>query len=915
VSESDPFAETLGAGAPHGAELAEGTLIGGRYRVVSLLGAGGMGQVYRATDLELDQQVALKVLHAPSPRAVQRFRREVKLAQRVTHPNVVRLYDLGVAPGFLYLTMELLEGGPLRARLAAGPISIGEACEIARQVALGLGAAHEAGVIHRDLKPENILVDGKRVVVVDFGVAGEHAVEASAIVGTTAYMAPEQANGEAATPRADLYALGLVLHELLSGTVPLVGAGPVATALRRMHEDPPPPSETRPEVPAELDALVLQLLARTPDARPASAAQVAAALAVWATSTFAPRRIASDVASAPTTPLSAQRPVATTEPVTRRVSRRTILAGGAALTAALAGGAALLLGRKPGLAIDPRAPFLLEIAPSPAFGNIEITGPALRALAARLPRRVARLAAGSGAAPVTASVSGQAGSFGARLAAAGETGEGNGATIPDALDAAAATLVGRVLPRVTPTEADERDRVAWGASSTEDVVAFRRVEIAAARLRFAEAERLLVAIARPGWVRPWLMRCLISDEIDLSHEAIKRDARAHAATAPAAEVALLEAALGLLETRPEPARALAPSPELWVSIMRAWALAYDGLIDEAFALVSRLTADPETGGLARWVAVRIAHYYEREGRGAIARELAGALEEEPAAWLILAETDPASAPNATRVARTLGAGRIPLARVEASQAVNRFDLAAAETAGRELLEDPRPGVRLEGHVTLHAVDVLRGQLVNAAVRKDQLLTVLREEGKYAAAIEAINLADDAMARGDLGLARTFAELAAELSKVMDRDYLSMARSRLAALDVLTGQAVGAVDGDTFAQVIIAEVRGACEPAKATAFFEGASALATLHLARCALAEDAEQAFQLLGEVFVKTAPRQLPTFVVRRELLLGEAFVLMGNGAQAEIHLRRVVSLWGKIPGGNEAARARELLAAMKASP
>ncbi|HTM22908.1 MAG TPA: serine/threonine-protein kinase, partial [Kofleriaceae bacterium] len=269
------------ATAPGG--LSPGTMLGDRYRIEEHLGTGGMGRVYRASDLELEREIALKALRLESERGLERMRREVRLASRITHPNVIRLYDFDTDGATSFVTMELVRGTSLRGRIQAGTVPIDECVRVARACALGLGAAHRSGIVHRDFKPENVLLDdGGRVLVVDFGVAGEHSDEAtaaSAIVGTSGYMAPEQANGQPPTPAADLYALGLVMHEMLTGEVPLLGRGPVDTAIRRRDEPPPSSRARRPEVTEPLDRLIRQLLAHDPDARPASADAVVDALA------------------------------------------------------------------------------------------------------------------------------------------------------------------------------------------------------------------------------------------------------------------------------------------------------------------------------------------------------------------------------------------------------------------------------------------------------------------------------------------------------------------------------------------------------------------------------------------------------------------------------------------------------------
>ncbi|MFO0592623.1 MAG: protein kinase [Polyangiaceae bacterium] len=282
-------AETLAEGPVEGAaSLIESgrRVVAGRYEVLGLLGAGGMGNVYRALDRELDEVVALKMLRpeiASNAAALARFRSEVKLARRVTHPSVARVFDIGDEGGERYLTMELIDGEPLGTTIArAGRLGAARAIEIACAVCAGLGAAHSAGVIHRDLKPDNILLarDG-RVVVTDFGIAraaGADVKSTGAIVGTPAYMAPEQVEGKPVDARADLYALGAVLFEMLTGEAPWVGDNAFTVAAARLLHPPPNPRAKRPDLPPDLAAIVVRALGRKAEERFASAADVAAAL-------------------------------------------------------------------------------------------------------------------------------------------------------------------------------------------------------------------------------------------------------------------------------------------------------------------------------------------------------------------------------------------------------------------------------------------------------------------------------------------------------------------------------------------------------------------------------------------------------------------------------------------------------------
>jgi eukaryotic-like serine/threonine-protein kinase len=244
----------------------------GRYKVVRKLGTGGMANVYLAEDQELGRRVAIKMLddrHAQDEQFVERFRREAKNVAGLSHPNIVSIYDRGEAEGTYYIAMEFLEGRTLKELLIRrGPTPLPVAIDYARQILAAVGFAHRNGIVHRDIKPHNIVVapDG-RLKVTDFGIARSGAsqmTEAGSIIGTAQYLSPEQAKGAPVTPASDLYSVGIVLYEMLTGTVPFSGDTPLEIAMKHLSATPEPPSELRPEVPHELDSIVLRALAKDP---------------------------------------------------------------------------------------------------------------------------------------------------------------------------------------------------------------------------------------------------------------------------------------------------------------------------------------------------------------------------------------------------------------------------------------------------------------------------------------------------------------------------------------------------------------------------------------------------------------------------------------------------------------------------
>ncbi|MFD3403817.1 serine/threonine-protein kinase [Kribbella sp. NPDC058693] len=261
-----------------------GEVLAGRYRLVSLLGRGGAGEVWQAEDTVLARQVAVKLLRSldgDPMDAVQRFQAEAQAAARLTHPNVVATYDVGAAGDHVFLVMELVQGPDLQKLMRTAGLPAAElVTDIAIQGARALDAAHEAGIVHRDVKPGNLLLapDGT-LKMTDFGIAkraGNETTGLGVLLGTASYVSPEQVRGEPATPASDWYSFGCVLHELLTGTPPFTG--PTVDVVMRQHLDVPPPPITRTDVPPELSNLVTHLLAKNPADRPSSSADVAALL-------------------------------------------------------------------------------------------------------------------------------------------------------------------------------------------------------------------------------------------------------------------------------------------------------------------------------------------------------------------------------------------------------------------------------------------------------------------------------------------------------------------------------------------------------------------------------------------------------------------------------------------------------------
>ena len=255
-------------------------LLNNRYELDRKIGEGGMARVYRGRDLRLNRSVAVKVLHsqyANDTSFLPRFQHEAQAAANLHHPNIVDIYDVGQDQDIHYIVMEYIDGNDLKQEiLRRGALPIAETIAIIAAVADGLDAAHRTGMVHRDIKPQNIVIgsDGQ-VKITDFGIAksalSTAMTETGMTFGTADYLSPEQARGQAATARSDIYCLGITLYEALTGKLPFAGENAIAVAMKHVAEEPQPPRQLNPRIPPQLEALVLQTLEKDLEKRPASA--------------------------------------------------------------------------------------------------------------------------------------------------------------------------------------------------------------------------------------------------------------------------------------------------------------------------------------------------------------------------------------------------------------------------------------------------------------------------------------------------------------------------------------------------------------------------------------------------------------------------------------------------------------------
>jgi serine/threonine protein kinase len=433
-SFADPFTlETIAASAST-ANPSMGSpilaLLGRRYDILGEAGRGAMGRVYKACDRETGETVALKLLKpeiASDPKMVERFKSELLFARRITHKNVCRVYEFNRVDGIAYMSMEFVEGESLRCVLRRfGSMAPRKGIDVALQMCAGLKEAHRQGIVHRDLKPENVMIDTQgNVKVMDFGIA--HSMEAftlltGSLVGTPAYMAPEQAAGKTVDYRADIYALGLMMYEMFTGTQPFHAENAVALALKHMQESPRPPREIEPSISSSVENTILKCIEKPPEKRFQSIAELEAALrsqlptpsSDWSTPGIS--GAAANYQAESAVALSSAT-VSTAQPSPQKASR----AGFIAVTIAIVGTLALgliLRGRAPkdvaprtvsisknSLSTMPNASVVATLNPSPAMTHEAAKrAPSLGAKLQKVPEPALEDAAVASAAPVKSSL-------------------------------------------------------------------------------------------------------------------------------------------------------------------------------------------------------------------------------------------------------------------------------------------------------------------------------------------------------------------------------------------------------------------------------------------------------------------------------------------------------------------------------
>jgi serine/threonine protein kinase len=264
-------------------ELTTGSTFAGRYQIIEELGRGGMGKVYKAQDTEIKEKIALKLIKpeiSSDKKTIERFQNELKLARKISHRNVCRMHDLGKSEGNYFITMEYVDGENLKGMIRMmGQLSSGKTISIAKQVCEGLSEAHRIGVVHRDLKPSNIMIDKDgNAKIMDFGIArsltGKGITGVGVMIGTPEYMSPEQVESKEIDQRSDIYSLGVILYEMVTGQVPFEGDTPYSIGVKHKSEVPRNPKEINPQISDDLNRMILKCLEKEKDKRYQSAGEL-----------------------------------------------------------------------------------------------------------------------------------------------------------------------------------------------------------------------------------------------------------------------------------------------------------------------------------------------------------------------------------------------------------------------------------------------------------------------------------------------------------------------------------------------------------------------------------------------------------------------------------------------------------------
>jgi serine/threonine-protein kinase len=450
--------------------------LAGRYELHEVLGRGGMGVVYRATDRVLARTVAVKLLPAvlaeERPEHVTRFEREARAAASLNHPGIVAIYDTGAEEATRFIVMECVDGSSLAALLRErAPLDAGRAAGIAREIADALAAAHATGLVHRDVKPANVMLTADGTVkVLDFGLA--KALDATAltreaeVLGSAAYMAPEQALGEPVDERSDIYSLGCLLYAMLTGRPPFTGDAAAAILHQQINSEPRPPSETNPKVPAWLDALVMAMLAKAPADRPQRVAQVRAQLAGPSTAASSPHADPADHATAVTRVLAGA--------AGRRHKRKAVVA--------LAAGVALLIGAILALA--------LPGGPPSRTTTTSARGTASRSAQARSPAKAAPAATTSVAGTATAAV------------APPVTTAASAPPAPQTVAGAAGAITSLIAGDVTSGAIDPRAARALTSALGKVLGSYEKGDLGGAQQKLADLSRAVTMLAGHEAIAP-----------------------------------------------------------------------------------------------------------------------------------------------------------------------------------------------------------------------------------------------------------------------------------------------------------------------------------------------------------------------------------------------------------------------------